>query len=71
MKPYYFVSATRSPGDIKFSSPYNRFNDALGAAVLMLGNGAVAAWIVDRDGNVVLPAQQVKLRQKVPDQRLP
>ncbi len=33
-------------------------DDALGSANLMLGNGANAAWIVDRDGNLALSADQ-------------
>ena len=69
MVSYYFVTAARTPGGTKFSPPYARFDDALRGAGLMLSSGASAAWIVDRDGNLVLPAQQVKVRLKMPDQR--
>ena len=69
MVSYYFVTAARTPGGTKFSPPYAHFDDALRGACLMLNNGAVAAWIVDRDGNLVLPAQHVKIRLKMPDQR--
>jgi hypothetical protein len=32
----------------------------------MLGNGAPSAWIADSDGNLVLPADQVRLRLDLP-----
>ncbi len=64
MTTYYFVTATRTPGVTTSSPPYDQFDDALRGAAFMLGNGASEAWIVDREGNLVLPAEQVKLRLK-------
>ena len=41
---------------------YATADEALRGARFRLGNGAVLVWIVDRDGNLVLPADQVALR---------
>ena len=62
MTKYYFVVAAQTPGVTKSSPPYDRLDDALRGAGLKLGNGARAAWIIDRDGNLVLPPEQVRVR---------
>ena len=67
MTPYYFVTAARTSSGVKFSS-YSDFDDALRGAHSMLSNGAIAAWILDRNATLILPAEQVKLRLKMQDQ---
>ncbi len=64
MAPYYFVTASRTPDGIKFSPAHELFEDALEDADLLLGGGAISAWILDRDGTLLLTAEQVKLRLK-------
>ena len=68
MTPKHFVAAARTPAGTKFSPPFTHFDDALKAAGIMLGNGAMAAWIVDDDGTLILPSDQVKVRACAPSQ---
>ena len=59
---YYFVIAAQPSDVTERSRPYVYFGDALDCAGAKLSNGAAKAWIVDRDGNMVLPAEQVYIR---------
>jgi len=55
---YFLTSATRREGSAsEFAYPMGE--SALHAADAILGNGAESVWIVDRDGNLILPADQV------------
>jgi hypothetical protein len=58
MTAYFFVVPDRSP--------FATLEDALRGARFMLGNGAPSAWIADGAGNLVLPADQVRLRLNLP-----
>ena len=73
MPKYYFVAATAASSRTIISRPCVSIGDALRGANFMLGNGAVSVWIVDGGGNVVLPAEQVRLRFKgqAPSQTAP
>ncbi len=66
MTAYFFLVPDRTPGVAKSSSPFATLEDALRGARFMLGNGAPSAWIADGDGNLVLPADQVRLRLDLP-----
>ena len=63
---YYFVVAAQASDATERSRPYVYFGDALECAGAKLSNGTATAWIVDRDGNMVLPAEQVRLRLGIP-----
>jgi len=62
MPTYFFMIPSATPGVSASSPPCATIEDALRGAKFMLGNGAASAWIVDGEGNLVLPADQVKLR---------
>ena len=66
MTVYFFVVPDGPPGVAKSSPPCASLDDALRGARFMLGNGAPSAWIADGDGNLVLPADQVRLRLDLP-----
>jgi hypothetical protein len=66
MTAYFFVVPDRTPGVAKRSPPCTTLEDALRGALFMLGNGAPSAWIADGAGNMVLPADQVRLRLDLP-----
>jgi hypothetical protein len=66
MPEYFFVAATAAPIRAAKSRPCVTIDDALRGANFMLANGAASVWIVDRDGIVVLAAEQVRLRLKKP-----
>jgi hypothetical protein len=66
MPAYFFVVPDRTPGVVKSSPPFANLEDALRGARFMLGNGAPSAWIADGDGNLVLPADQVRVRLDLP-----
>jgi hypothetical protein len=62
MTTYSLVTAAAVPGVAASSPPRATIDEALRGAKFMLGNGAASVWIVDSDGNLVLPADQVRLR---------
>jgi hypothetical protein len=70
MTTYFFVSATTTLGRGASSPPCATIDDALRGANFMLGNGAAAVWIVDAKGDLILPADQVKIRLSKVDFRL-
>ena len=70
MPTYFCITATKSPDLTASSPPCATIDDALMGANIMLGNGAASVWIVDGDGNLILPADQVTLRLNALDPAL-
>ncbi len=64
MPEYFFVTAMAAPIGTARSRPCATIDNALRGANFLLGNGAVSVWIVDSDDNLVLTAEQVRLRLK-------
>ena len=62
MSNYFFVTAAATPGRTTTSPPCTTIDEALEGANFMLGNGVESAWIVDGEGNLVLPPEQVRMR---------
>ena len=62
MSTIYFVHAATSAGLPAVKASRATINEALREAEFELSGGAAFVWIVDRDGNLVLPADQVKAR---------
>jgi hypothetical protein len=62
MSNYTVMIPSATPGAALSSPPYSSLDNALRGARFLLANGSAAAWIVDAQGRVVLPAEQVKLR---------
>jgi hypothetical protein len=62
MPNYFFVTPAAAPGRTATSPPCATIDEALEGANLMLGNGAESVWIVDGEGNLVLPPEQVRMR---------
>jgi hypothetical protein len=67
MPNYFFVTAAVVPGRTTNSAPCSTIDDALRGAIFTLGNGAESVWIVDGEGNLVLPPDQVRTRSNPPD----
>jgi hypothetical protein len=59
---YTVMIPSATPGAAVSSPPYATLEDALGGAKFSLRNDAASAWIVDRQGDLVLRAEQVKSR---------
>jgi len=58
---YFLTSATRwKASSSEFGYP--TVEAALRAADVILGNGADSVWILDHAGNLILPADQVRVR---------
>jgi hypothetical protein len=62
MPTFHFVTKSPNAGAPASSPPCVTIDEALRGAKFMLGNGADSVWIVDGDGKLILPADQVKLR---------
>ncbi len=71
MTRYFFVTAALIPGTTASSPPCDSVDEALRGAHFMLGNGSESVWIVDNDGNLILPADQVRLRLSSPSSQPP
>ena len=67
MITYFVVTATTTPGIPVIGPPCLSIEKALCGAESLLGDGAVTAYIVDSDGNMILPADQVRFRLKLSD----
>lgn len=67
MITYFVVTAATTPGIPVIGPPCPSIEKALCGAKSLLGDGAVTAYIVDSDGNLVLPADQVRIRLKLSD----
>ena len=62
MSNYIVMIPSETAGASLSSPPYATVEDALQGAKYLLGNGAASAWIVDSDGVILLPAEQVLSR---------
>jgi len=58
---YFLTSATRQRATGS-AFGYPTVEAALRAADVILGNGADSVWILDHAGNLILPADQVRVR---------
>jgi hypothetical protein len=58
---YFLTSTTRWKASAS-EFGYPTVEAALGAADVILGNGADSVWILDHEGKLILPADQVRLR---------
>ena len=58
----YFLSSATSRTAVGSEFGYPTVEAALRAADVILAKNAELIWIEDREGNMVLPADQVKLR---------
>jgi hypothetical protein len=66
MPEYFFVTPMTAPVGTVRSRPCATLDSALRGANFLLGNGAASVWIVDSDDNLVLTAEQVRLRLDQP-----
>jgi hypothetical protein len=63
MSKIYFVHAATSVGRVVVkAASHATIDEALGEAAVALSAGSAFAWIVDGEGNLVLPPDQVKVR---------
>jgi hypothetical protein len=62
MSKIYFVHAATSAGVPMVKASRATIDDALREAEFELSGGAAFVWIVDGEGHLVLPADQVKAR---------
>jgi hypothetical protein len=62
MSMIYFVHAATSAGIPAVKASRATIDEALREAEFELSGGAAFVWIVDGEGNLVLPADQVKAR---------
>jgi len=62
MSIYLLVTPAATPGVTASSPLCGTIDETLRDADFMLGNGAASVWIVDGEGNLILPADQVRLR---------
>ena len=62
----YFVG-TAGDRTYRIGPPCPSIEKALCGAKSLLGDGAVTAYIVDSDGNLVMPADQVRIRLMLPE----
>ena len=70
MITYFVVTAATTPGVPVIGPPCRSIEKALCGAKSLLGDGAVTAYIVDSDGNLVMPADQVRIRLMLPESAL-
>jgi len=66
MSKTYLVHATTGGGVPAVKASRATMGDALREAQFELSGGAASVWIVDREGNLTLPADQVKARLELP-----
>jgi hypothetical protein len=62
MSKIYFVHATTGGGVPTVKASRATIDDALKEAQFELSGGAASVWIVDGEGRLILPADQVKAR---------
>jgi hypothetical protein len=64
----YFVTTKSALGVKTNPKQFKTIEEALDGAGVLLGDGEPLAWIVDGDGNLVLPADQVRVRLNRPSE---
>lgn len=62
MSRLYCVHAAKSVGTAVMKASRATMGEALREAKSLLSSGAAFVWIVDGEGNLILPADQVKAR---------
>jgi hypothetical protein len=62
MSTTYFVHAAETAGVAMMKASRATIDEALKEAELELNSGAAFVWIVDGQGNLVLPPSQIKAR---------
>jgi hypothetical protein len=62
MSTIYFVHAATSAGIPALKASRATINEALREAEFELSGGAALAWIVDQEGHLILPPDQVRAR---------
>ena len=62
MSKIYFVHAATSAGIPVVKASRATIDEALREAEFELSGGAAFVWIVDGDGHLILPADQIKAR---------
>ncbi len=62
MLTHYLVTTKSEQGVKTDHKHFATIDEALHGASAMLGEGAPSVWIVDSDGNLVLPDDQVRVR---------
>ena len=62
MSTIYFVHAATSAGIPAVKASRATINEALREAEFELSGGAALAWIVDEEGHLILPSDQVRAR---------
>jgi len=62
MSNYLVVTPASTPGVTARSPPCGTIDEALSDADFVLRSGADSVWIVDGEGNLILPADQVRVR---------
>jgi hypothetical protein len=62
MSTIYFVHAATSAGIPVLKASRATINEALREAEFELSGGAASAWIVDEEGRLILPPDQVRAR---------
>ena len=61
--PTSYIVTTKSAHGAKTSNArYATIDDALRSAKVLLENGAPSVWIINSSGDLILPADQVRLR---------
>ena len=65
MTTYFAVTTTTTPGVPVVGLPFPSIETALCSVKPLLGDGAVTVYIIDSDGNLVLPADQARTRLKL------
>jgi hypothetical protein len=71
MPKCYFVSTHSAAGAKQSGIRYATVEDALSGASEILGNGGVAVRIVDNEGNLILPHDQILLRLNMSSGKTP
>ena len=69
MTSKFLVTVKSARGAKTGNTRYATVSEALQSAKASLGDGAASVWIIDSEGNLILPADQVRLRLGIPAPR--
>jgi hypothetical protein len=58
----FILNASAASSAVPRKSFYSTFDEALRGARFKISNGAALVWIIDRDGNLILSADQTAAR---------